>query len=294
MKIVMTGGTGFLGRHLAAYLEPKGHELAMIRRSDLVEGAGKVSKLINSSDVLINLAGSPVIKRWTATNKKNILESRIGTTGLLVEAILMLSAPERPKIFISASAVGIYNSTEVHTEASTNFDDNFLADVCRQWENCLSPLSGIPIRVCVMRIGIVLGMDGGMLKRMLPLFKAGFGGKIGSGLQPFPFIHYHDFCRVVEYLIVHSRCSGIFNLTSPEISTNALFTRIMANELHRPALFTVPQWALKLLYGKAAVALIKGQSVYSQRLLECGFKFDYPDIASTIHALLAEEKDIRH
>ncbi len=288
MKIAITGGTGFIGRHLSAYLRTLDHELILIQRSDWTEGAGRISKLINSSDVLINLAGSPVIKRWTAANKKNILASRLDTTNLLVECITLMPETERPKIFISASAIGIYDSTKVHTEQSTDFDNNFLADVCQKWEKCLAPLSDMQIRVCVMRIGLVLGEDGGLLKQVLPLFKAGLGGKIGSGLQAFSFIHYHDFCRVIEYFINNNQCKGIFNLTVPEFSTNAVFTKTLAKALHRPAFFTVPAFALKLIYGKAAVALLKGQSVYPQHLLDCGFKFRYPDIAAAIKAVLAE------
>jgi uncharacterized protein (TIGR01777 family) len=288
MKIVISGGTGFLGKHLSAYLRVLGHDPKMILRSDWTEGADRISKIINSSDVLINLAGSPVIKRWTAANRENILASRVGTTSLLVECISRLPEKERPKLLLSASAIGIYDTLKVHTEQSSDYDDNFLAEVCQKWENCLVPLSGMQIRVCVIRIGLVLGEDGGMLKQLLPLFKAGLGGKIGSGLQAFSFIHYHDFCRVVEFLMNHNHCEGIFNLTVPEFSTNAMFTKSLAKALHRPAFFIVPQIVLKLIYGKAAVALLKGQSVYPQHLLDCGFKFKYPDVASAIQAVLAK------
>jgi uncharacterized protein (TIGR01777 family) len=127
-----------------------------------------------------------------------------------------------------------------------------------------------------------------MLKQLLPLFKAGVGGKIGSGQQAFSFIHYHDFCRVVEFLMKHEHCEGIFNLTAPEFSTNAMFTKTLAKALHRPAFLTVPPLVLKLIYGKAAVALLKGQSVYPQHLLDCGFTFKYPDVASAIQAVLSK------
>lgn len=292
MKIVISGGTGFLGQHLTAYLRALGHDPIMILRSDWTEGADRISKIINSSDVLINLAGSPVIKRWTAANRENILASRVGTTRQLVESISRLPEKERPKLLLSASAIGIYNTIKVHTEQSLDYDDNFLSEVCQKWEYCLVPLSGMQIRVCVLRIGLVLGEDGGMLKRLLPLFRAGLGGKIGSGLQAFSFIHYHDVCRVVEFLINHNHCEGIFNLTAPEFSTNAMFTKNLAKALHRPAIFTVPGIALKLIYGKAAVMLIKGQSVYPQHLLDCGFKFKNPDVASAIQAVLAQEKQV--
>jgi uncharacterized protein len=289
MKIVIAGGTGFIGRHLSAYFRVLGHEVILIRRSDWTEGADRISKLINSSEVLINLAGSPVIKRWTAANKKEILESRIVTTAILVETITRLSETERPKLFLSASAIGIYDSLKVHTEKSTDFDHNFLAEVCQKWENCLTPLYKLSVRVCVMRFGLVLGEEGGILKQLLPWFKAGFGGKIGSGLQAFSFIHYHDLCRVVEYFMNNDQCEGVFNLTAPGFSTNADFTRTLAKSLHRPAFFTVPQFAVRLFYGKASVTLLKGQSVNPQHLLDCGFKFKYPDVNSAIRAILSNE-----
>jgi uncharacterized protein (TIGR01777 family) len=289
MKIVITGGTGFLGRHLSNYFRALGHEIKLIQRSDIKDGANRISKLIKSTDVLINLAGSPVIKRWTTANREEIMSSRLKTTNILVETLKGMKESERPSIFLSASAIGIYDSKKVHTELSVNFDDNFLSTVCKRWEQCLQPLRELNIRLCVMRIGIVLGNDGGMLKRLIPIFKAGLGGKIGTGSQGFSFIHYHDFCRVVGFLADNSKCHGIFNLTAPEFSTNVIFTRILARECHRPAFFTIPETGLKLIYGKAAVAMLKGQSVYPQHLLDCGFRFQYPNVESAIHSLLSRQ-----
>jgi len=287
MKIVITGGTGFLGRHLSSYLLNLGHELVLIQRSDLKQGTDRISKLVNSSDVLINLAGSPVIKRWTVSNKKEILSSRLMSTMLLAEAILGLPPSKRPKVFLSASAIGIYNSKKTHNESSIDFGDDFLAEVCRQWEKCLEPIKKLNMRVCILRIGIVLGADGGMMKQLIPLFKAGLGGRIGSGKQGFSFIHILDFCRIAAFLAENSQCNGIFNLTAPEISTNLLFTKALAKACHRTAFFTVPETALKLIYGKAAVALLQGQSVYPQHLLECGYQFAYPDLGNAIGDILA-------
>ena len=171
MKIVITGGTGFLGQHLITHLSTSGHELVLIQRSDLMEGPDRISKLIKTSDVLINLAGSPVIKRWNKTNMQEMLNSRILTTNLLVEALLELPSNEQPSLFISSSAIGIYDSQGLHNETSVNFDNNFLAKLCQAWEACLDPLKKVNIRVCLMRIGIVLGPDGGMIGKLMPLFK---------------------------------------------------------------------------------------------------------------------------
>ena len=290
MKVVITGGTGFLGRHLITYLGALGHEMVLIQRSDLKEGPDRISKLIKTSDVMINLAGSPVIKRWNSSNKQEILDSRIHTTNLLVESLVKLPSAEQPSLFISASAIGIYDSLKLHTENSAYFDDNFLAMVCKEWEACLYPLKKSNTRLCLIRIGIVLAADGGMLSKLIPLFKMALGGKIGSGKQPFSFIHYHDFCRVVEFLIDHSQCEGIFNLTAPNISNNEDFTKILAQACGHPAFFTVPEFALKMIYGEAAVTMIQGQSVYPQHLIDCGFNFRYPELGSAIQEIVGISK----
>ena len=289
MRITITGGTGFLGRHLTKYLSFLGHEVVLIQRNDLSEGPDRISKLIKSADVVINLAGSPVIKRWTENNKREILSSRLNTTDLLVKAVLALSVTERPLVFISASAIGIYDSIKIHKEDSEFFDDNFLADVVRQWEKCLVPLEETDVRVCVVRIGMAMGEDGGIMQKLTPLFKAGLGGRIGSGKQGFSFIHYSDICRAVSFLIEKSQCKGIFNLTAPLYITNALFTKTLAKECRRPAFFIVPEAALRLVYGEAAVALLSGQFVYPQHLLDCGFEFRYPDIVSAVKAVLEKK-----
>ena len=288
MKIVISGGTGFLGHYLTKYLNTLGHDLILIQRSDWSEGADRISKLINSADVLINLTGSPVIKRWTVANKINILESRLKTLNLLIEIIMKMNSDDRPKVILSASAIGIYDSVHVHNEISLDFADNFLANVCQQWEERLKLLVNANVRICILRIGIVLGREGGMLKQLISLFNFGLGGRIGSGKQGFSFIHHQDFCRAVEFLILHEQCRGIFNLTAPDYSTNSYFTKVLARACHRPAFFIVPEFALKLIYGKAAIAMISGQFVLPGHLLECGFKFQYPDIESAIRAIMAE------
>jgi uncharacterized protein (TIGR01777 family) len=295
MKIVITGGTGFIGHHLTSHLSNLGHEMIMIQRSDLRDGADRISKLIKSTDVLINLAGSPVIKRWTDSNRKEILASRLNTTRILVEALHSISPAQRPSVVLSASAIGIYNSSKIHSEQSVDFDDNFLAGVCEQWERSLEPLNDLQIRVNILRIGIVLGTDGGMLKRLIPIFRAGLGGKIGTGSQGFSFIHYLDLCRAVEFLIENEQCVGIYNLTSPDHTTNGYFTTVLARELHRPAFFHVPEAAVRLLYGRASVALLKGQFVYPRHLLECGFKFQFKDIDTALKSLLvSSQANVRH
>jgi uncharacterized protein (TIGR01777 family) len=191
-----------------------------------------------------------------------------------------------PLIFLNASATGIYGTSGVHDENSSPLGSDFLASVCIAWEKETDPLQDTDVRVCKLRTGIVLGTDGGSLGKMLPLFEAGVGGKIGSGKQSFSFIHILDFCRAIEHFITNEKSMGVYNMVSPEPTTNILFTKALSKCLHRPALFTVPEFALKLVYGQAAELLTKGAAVKPARLLEESFQFKFPDITSALTDLV--------
>jgi len=282
MKIAISGSTGFIGKQLSDYLLRSGYELIMISRGDYAGGCNQLAKVINSADVIINLAGSSVLQRWTIKNKQQILSSRIDTTRMLVEAVLRLLPEHRPSVFINASAIGIYKNSETHDEFSAALGTDFLATVCKAWESETTPLSDLNLRLCIVRIGIVLGTTGGSLGKMLPLFKAGIGGRIGSGRQPFSFIHIADFCRAIGHLITNNKSAGVYNLVSPEPTTNELFTKVLSYHLHRPAFFTVPAFALKLVYGEASGMLTNGARVVPARLPKEGFRFQFPDILSAV------------
>jgi len=282
MKIAISGNTGFIGKQLSEYLLQSGNELVMISRDDFAGGCNQLAKVIKSADVIINLAGASVLQRWNEKNKQLILSSRVVTTNLLVKAVQMNLPEHHPCVFINASAIGIYENDKSHDEFSTALGNDFLASVCKAWESATVDLKELDLRLCTIRIGIVLGTTGGSLRKMLPLFKAGLGGKIASGKQPFSFIHISDFCRAIEHLIMGTNSAGVYNLTCPNPTTNKLFTRVLSNCLHRPAVFSVPEFALRLIYGEAAGMLTKGASVISSRLPEEGFQFQFPDISSAI------------
>lgn len=282
MKIAISGSTGFIGKQLSDYLLQSGNELIVISRGDIAGGSNQLAKVIKSADVIINLAGAPVLQRWTEKNKQLILYSRVNTTRLLVDAVLK-NLPERcPQVFISASAIGIYNNIGCYDEMSNELGTDFLATVCKAWESETDDLKTVNLRLCTVRIGIVLGTTGGSLGKMLPIFKAGLGGRIGSGKQPFSFIHISDFCRAIEHLIINNKSKGVYNLVGPEPTTNSLFTNILSGNLHRPAFFSVPEFALKLIYGEASEILTKGARVLPARLLNEGFKFQFPDISTAL------------
>jgi len=286
MKIAISGSTGFIGKQLSEYLLQSGNELIVISRGDFSGGSNQLAKVIKSADVIINLAGASVLQRWNENNKKLILSSRVDTTNLLIKAVQMNLPTHRPNIFINASAIGIYENNKSHDEFSTALGSDFLASVCKAWESATVDLKVLDLRLCTIRIGIVLGTTGGSLGKMLPLFKAGLGGKIASGKQPFSFIHISDFCRAIEHLILSANSKGVYNLVCPNPTTNKLFTKALSDYLHRPAFFTVPEFALKLIYGEAAAMLTKGASVISLRLPEEGFHFQFPDINSAVADLV--------
>ncbi|MCE1197779.1 MAG: TIGR01777 family oxidoreductase [Marinilabiliales bacterium] len=294
MKIILSGGTGFLGRKLNSHLTSLGHQIVVIRRSDWEAGTDRISKLINSCEVVINLAGSPVIKRWSTQNKREMRERRIKPIETLVECLLKLPLQARPKCFISASAIGIYNHVGRHTEYSTDYDRTFLSELCQEWEKALDPLLESDIRVCIARIGIVLGKGGGMMDKVLPLFRFGLGGVMASGDQPFSFIHVEDFCRAIAHLSERTDCHGIFNMVSPHPVDNRYFTKVLANVCKRPAWLPVPALALKLIYGQAAVSMIEGQSVLPERLMATGFLFRYPDLESALGEIVNPAEPIKH
>ena len=282
MKIAISGSTGFIGKQLTDYLLRSGNEIIVISRKDFSDVDNQLAKIVNSADVILNFAGSSVLCRWNKQNKEQILSSRIDTTRMLVDAVRKNSSAHTPKVFINASAIGIYENSGIHDESSTAFSTDFLASVCKAWEKETEPLKDVNVRTCIVRIGIVLGTTGGSLGKLLPLFRAGLGGKIASGKQPFSFIHILDFCRVIEHLIANAQSSGIYNLTSPEPTTNELFTNALAACLHRPALFTVPEFGLKLIYGEAAGIITSGIYAKPAHLLHENFQFMFPEISSAL------------
>ncbi len=286
MKIAIAGSTGFIGKQLVSYLKLNGHEVFAISRRDFEGSDNQLSKLINSAEVIINLAGSSVLCRWTKSNKEEIYSSRIFTTRKIVSALQQCETSKQPKVLINASAVGIYDTIQNHSESSLAFDSNFLTSICEAWEEETQQLDRSKFRVCTIRIGIVLGTTGGTLKKLLPIFRLGLGGKIGSGKQPFPFIHVEDFSRGIDHLIQNQESSGVYNFVAPSIITNKEFTKVLASGLNRPSFCVVPTFMLQLIYGDASRIITAGQRVTPSRLLEESFEFKFRDIETTIADLI--------
>jgi uncharacterized protein (TIGR01777 family) len=275
MRVTVVGGSGFIGRHVSAALRARGDEVveASLRN---VDAAGEACE---GSGAIVQLAGAPVTTRWTARAKDEIRRSRVDATRALVDRLARLRV--RPNVYVSASAVGYYGASEsaTFTESSPPGND-FLAEVCVGWEREASRAAEFGMRVACIRTGIVLGRDGGALARLLPIFKLGLGGVIGSGRQWNSWIHIDDVVGI--YLLAIDRASGALNATAPEPVRNVDFTRALASALHRPALLPVPPFALASIFGEGASILTTGQRVLPERPLALGYQFAFAQIARAV------------
>ena len=241
-------------------------------------------KALNQADGVVNLAGEPIAeKRWTPAHRAVIESSRLETTRQLVEAITAAGA-SAPKVLVNASAIGFYGSsqTERFLESSGSGGD-FLASLCQRWEDAAA---GVPagVRQVSLRIGIVLAADGGALGKMLPVFRTGFGGPIGSGQQWMSWIHRTDLCGLIIRALEDSQWTGVINAVAPEPVSMAIFSKSLGRSLGRPSLLPVPGPVLQVLLGDGAKVVLEGQQVASERLDELGFSFRYPDLAAALAA----------
>jgi len=279
MKIAITGASGFIGRALAARLVAAGHSVQPVK---LRQGP-----IMPVSDAVIHLAGEPVAQRWTAEAKRRILQSRAEGTRKVVEALGRLSP--RPATLISASAIGVYGARgEKFLAEDSGPGSGFLADVCVVWERTAGVANALGIRVVILRFGLVLGPRG-VLGRMLPIFKLGAGGRLGSGRQWVSWIHIDDLTALIEFALGAKRLRGPVNATAPNPVTNAEFTRTLASTLHRPAFATVPEFALKLLFGEMASVLLDSQRVLPKAAVAAGFEFKYPNLGPALADLVGRD-----
>jgi len=284
MKIAMTGYSGFIGTKLEKLLIRKGNEVVHINRILLKkEKESELTGLISGCDAVINLAGATINQRWTKANKKEIIDSRIETTRQLVNAID--KSTKRPRIFISASAVGIYPFDVVADESYPHHGHNFLSFVCSKWEE-EAQKTNKGVRLAIVRFGVVLGREGGALPQMTPPFRYYLGARIGSGKQGFPWIHIADATNAIHYILQSPHISGIVNITAPEPTTNAQFTNTLAEVLRKPALFVIPRFVLKLLLGEREIMITRGQQVTPAKLTENGFLFRFPRLKDALQNLI--------
>ena len=301
MNITISGASGLIGRRLLKLLAKDGHSLTALSRHagtnlppgvrlsvwDAARGQPAADGL-READAVIHLAGVPVAQRWSTHVKQAIRDSRVAGTRNLVLA--MTALPRKPQVLICSSATGYYGSRgdELLTESSAPGND-FLAEVCVEWEKEAQAAEALGIRVVRMRTGIVLDARGGALKRMLPPFKMGVAGKLGGGKHWMSWIHLDDLTALFQFALT-SPVSGAINGTAPNPATNADFTRTLAAAVHRPAILPMPGFALKMLFGEMGEILLASQRVAPKAAESAGFQFRYPELAPALADILSRDR----
>ncbi len=301
MKIILFGGSGFLGRHLITRLLASGHRITLVTRRpnsivDIVSPSVVVKSwfpleglpsVIDGSDGVVNLIGESIgAKRWSAARKQAILSSRVDSTRAIVDA--MAKAPKKPGVLVNASAVGYYGDVETGDVTEDHPQGNdFLATVCARWEDEAKKATQFGLRVVMPRSGVVLANDAEAFRRILLPFKLFAGGTLGSGRQWFPWIHVDDETKAIIHLLEKPDVSGPVNLVAPDAVTMKQFCSTLGRVLHRPSWIPVPAFVLRTVLGEMADALVLGgQKVVPQRLPESGFRYVFPKLSEALAEIL--------
>ena len=276
MKIAITGASGFIGRRVREQLRDHEFRAVSLRGDVRPENFAEL-------EAVVHLGGEPVAQRWTAAARLRILRSRVDGTRRLVEAL----KANPPAVLISASAIGYYGSRgdEILTETSSGAND-FLGQVAQEWERAALAAESFGVRVVILRIAMVLGRGGGALAKMLTPFRLGIGGRIGSGKQWMSWIHLDDLAALIAFALEHPTLRGPVNASAPEPVANAEFTRELARALHRPAIFPVPEAALKLMFGEMSQMILASERVLPEAALRAGFSFRFPRIREALRDLV--------
>lgn len=296
-RVAITGVTGFIGRALPGLLAGHGMAVTGVSRSGKGEVAGvdrwQTPERLDFSGhhAVINLAGEPINQRWTKENRKRFRESRVDFTNKVVAAIERLPESERPRVLMSGSAVGFYGDRKEDflTEASPA-GRGFLADLCRDWELAAEQARALGVRVVTLRTGVVLGRGGDAFEQLRRVFRLGIGGKLGHGDQWMPWIHVDDLRAAIIHATLSETLAGPINGSAPAPERNRDFTRKLASAMHRPALFTVPAFGLKMVLGDFAEALLSSQRAVPSALVEDGFGFRYGTLEDALADLLEKGK----
>ncbi len=298
MRVFLTGATGFIGRQLCQALFAQGHILTVLSRKPNVQVQqilGQVAVIhsldeltpTHRFDAIVNLAGEPIFgSLWTQKRKQILWDSRVRLTERLVAWIAQVEV--KPKVLVSGSAVGYYGDQgdKLLDEWSPPLETDFGQRLCAAWEAAAEQAEAYGVRVCKLRTGLVLGKGGGLLARLLPVFKLGLGGRLGSGKQWMSWIHLADHVRITQTLLDDDRLSGPFNACAPEPVTNAEFTQTLAHLLRRPALLPTPAWAIRLTLGEMGNLLLSSQRVLPKRPTEAGFAFRFLTLEAALREIL--------
>lgn len=302
MKIAITGATGLIGRHLSASLLSLGHDIWAFSRDPeksgtLLPGAkrlikyrpyesAEIAKELEGADALIHLAGQSVSKkRWDKKGKEEIYRSRVKTTGAIVEAMGMMK--KAPMVFICASAIGYYGpKREGELTEESRAGEGFLSELSSAWEEEATKAQSLGIRTISLRTGLVLANDGGILSRMIPIYKLCLGGPLGNGKQYFPWIHIQDVCSIIIEALDNQKITGPLNLVSPGILRDREFSGALAKALRRPKMPRIPLTALRLLFGDQAYYMTGNPLIIPRKALDAGYVFKFPDVSDALNDLL--------
>ncbi len=308
MRVLITGGTGLIGRRLISHLFAHGHTVSVLSRQPFrpptlranigfFQWDGKTTDgwghHIEEVDAVVNLAGAGIAdKRWSDERKQILLESRLNVGNALVEAIR--AAENKPKVFVQASAIGYYGAQKDDelSEVSKAGND-FLAGICKQWEDSTEAVEQMGVRRVIIRTGVVLDELGGAFPKMVMPFHLFAGGPIGNGKQWFSWIHHEDEVAAIRFLLENESAKGVFNLTAPNPKTNKQFAKKIGKTMHRPSFMPAPAFVFKILFGEMSTVLLDGQRVLPERLLEAGFKFKYPEAEAALQDLLVKKSAVK-
>lgn len=300
MRVLITGGSGFVGQRLCQRLNEAGHRVMVVSRdpeavrSRLPKGADIRRSVLDFVDkppeAIVNLAGESIAaRRWSDAQKERLIDSRVNITRDLVILCeqLKLTGGKPPRVMVSGSAMGYYGDQgDREVTEQTSAHDEFSHRLCKRWEDTAREAEDFGTRVALLRIGLVLDSGGGSLQKMLPPFKLGLGGRFGDGHQFMPWVHREDLVRIIQFLIERDDLSGAFNGSAPHPVTNAEFTRTLAKQLGRPARLPVPAIALETLFGEMSRLLLTGADMRPARLLEAGFEFRFESLEQALADIL--------
>jgi len=297
LRILVAGGTGFVGSALCRQLQAKGHEVKIISRNFLKNGITFQEireKGLPKCDAVAVLTGSNLMeKSWTTKRKQELKDSRIGVTNLLIDA--MLASKDPPKTFVSASAIGIYPTSETkeydeYYSPQHEQKASFGRELYEDWEKAVQRLDKKQFRTGIVRLGVVIGPGGVLSKLHLP-FSLGLGGKTGNGQQFMPWVHIDDASGIFQFILENPQISGVLNAVAPQISKNAEFTKALGRAEHRWTFLNIPEWAVKVGFGERSELVLKGQKVIPKRTLELGYHFKFTNLQDAINDALRSLKN---
>ncbi|MQR96134.1 TIGR01777 family oxidoreductase [Fictibacillus phosphorivorans] len=294
-RILITGGTGFVGSFLTDHLTSLGNEVYILTRKDKQSQKKNVQYVqwmsnnepdLPQIDAVVNLAGESINGRWTDDKKQSILNSRLKVTEELLK--LVEKMPQKPSVWVNASAIGYYGTseTEVFTERSSRHGTDFLAEVVRAWETKASEAKSLGIRTVFTRFGLILGKDGGVLPQLTLPYRFFAGGTVGSGDQWVSWVHLKDVAELITEAIENEQYSGPVNVTSPHPVTMKEFGLVIGDVMHRPHWLPAPSIAFKIMFGEMSMLILKGQQVLPEKAQNLGYNYSYPHLKGALHDLL--------